>query len=326
VLAGIERAHGVTLRAATLFESPSIRALAARMRTASPDAPSTVVRVQPAGTRTPLFLAPGGGGELFIFEALARAFGPDQPLYVLDMYVFDEIALATTSITLAEVAARMLVDIRAVQPRGPYQIAGYSLGGNISIEIASQLRAAGEEVHLLALLDCDGPDYPVQQPVMQRTLTHVLHALALTPMAGLRYLRSRMGNVARKVIPPTSSVSLYGDQPDVDLVPAHMIESLEQALQPVLDAWERYRPQPYDGRTLIVRADIRQVMIGVVDDDPWLGWKPVLRGEVHLDRLPCDHFTMFHAVNAPQFVAMLEKYLVDGPVQPESTAALAAQA
>jgi hypothetical protein len=57
-------------------------------------------------------------------------------------------------------------------------------------------------------------------------------------------------------------------------------------------------------------------MIGVDDTDPWLGWKPVLRGEVFLDRLPSDHFTMLHATAAPSVVAMLGQYLVDGPVRP----------
>jgi amino acid adenylation domain-containing protein len=317
LLSEIERVHGVAMRAATFFEAPTVRALANRMAASNGETGvSTVVRVQAEGTRTPLFLAPGGGGELFIFDALARAFGRDQPLYILDLYVFDEIELPVADVTLADVAARMLVDIRAVQPRGPYQLAGYSLGGNIAVELAQQLRAAGEEVYLLALLDCDGPDYPVLQPLPQRAMTHVRHALTLSPARAASYVGTRLRRAVRRVLPLPPPL-LYHDQPDIELVPTHMIEALEHALRPVLQAWERYRPQPYDGRTLIVRADIRPVMIGVNDDDPRLGWSPVLRGEVLLDRLPSDHFAMFHAENVSRFVTMLERYLLEGPLRAE---------
>jgi amino acid adenylation domain-containing protein len=140
LLADVERELGVALRAATLFEAPTIRRLAAWMRDDRARTVSTVIPVQPKGDRSPLFFAPGAGGELFVFDALGRSLGVDQPLYVLDMYVFDEIDRPDTPLTLGEVAARMLADIRRVQPQGPYQLAGYSLGGNIVLETDQGIR------------------------------------------------------------------------------------------------------------------------------------------------------------------------------------------
>ncbi|MGW0036417.1 amino acid adenylation domain-containing protein [Gordonia sp. NPDC003376] len=55
--------------------------------------------------------------------------------------------------TLPELAARHVAALRSAQPRGPYRLVGWSLGGLIAHEIARQLVAAGEEVTHLALLD-----------------------------------------------------------------------------------------------------------------------------------------------------------------------------
>jgi len=43
--------------------------------------------------------------------------------------------------------------IRSVQPKGPYHLLGWSLGGTIAHEMARQLENQGEQVKLLALMD-----------------------------------------------------------------------------------------------------------------------------------------------------------------------------
>jgi thioesterase domain-containing protein len=48
--------------------------------------------------------------------------------------------------------------LKSVQPHGPYLLAGHSIGGSVAYEIASRLRAQGEEVALLVLLDTPAPD------------------------------------------------------------------------------------------------------------------------------------------------------------------------
>ena len=47
--------------------------------------------------------------------------------------------------------------IREIQPSGAYLIGGYSLGGLIAFEIASQLEAAGESVENLLIIDTHPP-------------------------------------------------------------------------------------------------------------------------------------------------------------------------
>src|SRR6185369_15570148 len=50
-------------------------------------------------------------------------------------------------------------EIRAVQPSGPYQLAGFCLGATIAFEIALQLERAGEEVTFLGSFDGPAPGY-----------------------------------------------------------------------------------------------------------------------------------------------------------------------
>jgi thioesterase domain-containing protein len=57
-----------------------------------------------------------------------------------------------------EALAGAYVDfIRAQQPHGPYYLGGYSIGGVLAYEVAQRLIGLGEEVGLLAMLDCAMP-------------------------------------------------------------------------------------------------------------------------------------------------------------------------
>ncbi len=55
--------------------------------------------------------------------------------------------------TVEEIADSYIAALRTVQPHGPYAIGGWSFGGFVAFEIARRLRAAGEDVTRLVLLD-----------------------------------------------------------------------------------------------------------------------------------------------------------------------------
>jgi thioesterase domain-containing protein len=50
-------------------------------------------------------------------------------------------------------AALYVKEIRRIQPRGPYHLGGYGMGGTIALEMAQQLKTLGEGTALLALFD-----------------------------------------------------------------------------------------------------------------------------------------------------------------------------
>ena len=60
--------------------------------------------------------------------------------------------------TLDDVIDQHLATLRAQQPQGPYYLFGYSLGGTLAQGIAARLRAQGEAVAFLGLLDTWPPE------------------------------------------------------------------------------------------------------------------------------------------------------------------------
>src|SRR5262249_19653060 len=64
---------------------------------------------------------------------------------------------AEAEIGLAGLAGHFIEAMRTVQPHGPYRLGGYCFGGWVAFAMAQELRAQGESVELLALLDIWGP-------------------------------------------------------------------------------------------------------------------------------------------------------------------------
>jgi thioesterase domain-containing protein len=115
------------------------------------DARVSLIPVQPGGSRRPLFYLHVHwiGGAFYSF-ALARTLGADQPLSVIDPYRFDGLRVPPS---IEAMAAAYIEAIRAVQPEGPYRLGGFCAGGLLAYEIAQQLRAVGQAVDVLILID-----------------------------------------------------------------------------------------------------------------------------------------------------------------------------
>ena len=115
-----------------------------------------VVQVQVGDGRAPFFFFHGdteSGG--FYCRRLARALGPDVTMYAVHPHGLDGAALPDT---VEEMAAERLRSIAEIQPAGPYHIGGFCGGGIIAYEMARQLRARGEQVAPLLLIDARPPN------------------------------------------------------------------------------------------------------------------------------------------------------------------------
>ncbi len=157
LLAGIKERFGVELSSDVVLGAPTVADLSShlvrRRRTAS-----TVVRLRDArsgNTTTPVFCVAGGGSPAVSLRPLANALDGVRPCYAIQARGLEEAARPDLSVEGA--ARRYVRDMRAVQPRGPYLLAGYSFGGLVAFEMACQLEAAGECVALLAILDTPAP-------------------------------------------------------------------------------------------------------------------------------------------------------------------------
>ena len=154
LLSRLRKEFQVELPLRVLFEFPTIEGLASAVvetreltRKGKATKYSYLVPFQTAGSNPPCFL------HGVSFE-LSRYLGLDQPSYGLVPHGHDGRQAADT---VEEMAANYLKEIRAVQPKGPYFIGGYSFGGIVAFEMAQQLRHQGQNVGLLVLLDPTPP-------------------------------------------------------------------------------------------------------------------------------------------------------------------------
>jgi thioesterase domain-containing protein len=100
----------------------------------------------------PLFLVPelGAGAPT---AALADALGAELAVHALPPVAADGDAPRTVE----GLAAHFVRIIRDVQPAGPYRLAGWSFGGVVAYEVATQLLGRDEAVEFLALFDAFHP-------------------------------------------------------------------------------------------------------------------------------------------------------------------------
>ncbi|MGD1000436.1 MAG: amino acid adenylation domain-containing protein [Candidatus Brocadiia bacterium] len=154
LFAEIEEVFGKSLPLPLLLQAPTIEQLAAALRRDGRDEPGTFITgIQAKGSRPPLFCVETLNAGIFVH--LARRLGPEQPCYGLHPLGLPRSRKPRVSIE--SLAARYLEEVRKVQPKGPYFLCGMCTGGVVAYEMAQQLKARGDEVAFLALLDTFSP-------------------------------------------------------------------------------------------------------------------------------------------------------------------------
>jgi arthrofactin-type cyclic lipopeptide synthetase C len=140
----------IELSITDVFRYPTIEAVAAQINLSDvPVPPDKAQSIREGNTETPLFLTHEGTGQILYIGRLAPHIHPEIPIYGLPARPEDESQLRTVE----GMAARMVQMIRSIQPVGPYRIAGWSFGGILAYEIATQLIGADQEIEFLGLID-----------------------------------------------------------------------------------------------------------------------------------------------------------------------------
>jgi thioesterase domain-containing protein len=221
-----------------------------------------------AGPGRPLFLVHPSGGEVFCYRDLARELAAARPVYGLAAPPLP----ASGELPTLEERARVFVEaLREVQPHGPYALGGWSLGGVIAWEVAQQLRRRGETVDLLALLDSHAPDPGT--PQLDRT--EILAALA-ADLVGSSGQPLGITAEALRAHPEEERFGLvFAAAREAGALPEGLGEAQARALlrasEAEVAAVRAYRPEPYTGRVLLVRAARRD---GRSDSLGWSAFTP----------------------------------------------------
>jgi oxalate---CoA ligase len=300
----IEKTLGRRLPRAVLFEASTVAEMAGHIESEMPS--TCLVPIQPDGSRPPFFCVHNLHGEVLNFRALTMRLGTDQPFYALQGVGMDGMEAPLGRIE--DMAARYIAEMRRVQPEGPYFIGGYSMGGLVAYEMAQQLRAAGETVALLALLDAyqhrgRHPASPLRwfdyggDPLADRRLW---------PLAayGMRRVRSVFLNLGTE-----TTRGLFGAAwRSCERLGRPIPRLLHRPIAANILAVRSYRMKPYDGDAVLFTAERYPW-----DRKDWdKGWHELIHGRLDIEPVPGVHHEMLDEPHVPILARKLSDRLPAG--------------
>jgi amino acid adenylation domain-containing protein len=305
----IEKRTKMRLPLATLLQAPTIADLAEILRN-SQWAPSwsSLVPLRASGSKPPLFLMHAHGGNVLEYHALANLLEPDQPVYALQARGLD--GNIAQDLTMERMASVYIEEIRSLQPEGPYFLAGFCFGGLLAMEAAQQLKAAGQEVALVALIQTMHPDsfhLDPSIPVWRRWWYILSKRIDLErenlSHAGKGYILERCRRAwdmvhARAVIALDKKNGRCPDNPSA-LPKLYIFEILAVEHGKSL---RKYVPRPYDGDVALFRASKQ---LRGLNADECLGWKPFFHGRIEVCEVPGHQQNLMLESNVRQLASAL---------------------
>ena len=286
----IEQVFERSLPLAVLFQAPTIEQLATVLREQGWSSSwSSLVPLRAVGSAPPFFCVHSLGANLVSYQSLAARMNTDQPFYGLQPAGLDGKEESHTRVE--EMAAHYLKEIRALQPEGPYFLGGVCLGGTIAFEMAQQLKQAGEEVALLALIDSYRPgriDYMPKihwQGLPLLADYHLGNMLLRDSGQQVGYLRERARNLSARI-----RRVLRRDHSDTK---NSEVGSFERNLRRVYEANSQaelyYKPTVYQGKITLLWSSETTTRSYL---DRRLHWSELAAGGLEVHAIPGDHMSM----------------------------------
>ena len=287
LFAAIEKEFDRRLPLASLFQGATVADLARLVAVERPPA-SNVVPIKPDGSRRPFFCVHGLFGDPLNFRNLALQLGDEQPFYGLRAVGLEDGEQPLTRIE--DIAARYVTAVRTVQPEGPYAVGGLCSGGVVAYEMAQQLRAQGQPVDLVALLDVpaldafenDGSSF---RDVVRGFLKRARGATELTrsqwrDLLQTKFVQTRTRLRARRLASADERQTLEVD----DVADFLELSPLHRAVGAALSrALATYAPEVYPGRLTLFRPRF-QPLFGRYDIDD--GWERLAGGGLEIKATP----------------------------------------
>ncbi|MEL3970719.1 beta-ketoacyl synthase N-terminal-like domain-containing protein [Rossellomorea oryzaecorticis] len=238
-----------------------------------------------------LFLIHPAGGNNLCYSQLNRCIKN----FNKNIYVISYPNGVFNNESLEEISSYYLEAIEDVQPEGPYQLGGYSFGGNVAFEMALQLQKNRKQVETLILFDSHTPE-----AYFGNSITHKYFVNAF-PLVLDMYLHGKKVNVQQ--------LEAYRDQ-TLDEVIESIIEREDRKLthselSDFFKVWKHnhnalkgYFPRrAFNGDILFIEAletesdEVLELLkIKRVNKQVW---KNHISGDLKIYKAPGDHYSMF---------------------------------
>ena len=326
VVAAVSERLGIDLPAVALIETPTIPELARVLR--APRATRSRVRLRSGGERPAIFLVHDADGATLLYRSLAHQFDPGHPVFGLQPLVDADGVPVHTHIE--EMATHYIAQMREVQPSGPYLVGGLCAGGVISFEIALQLRAEGEQVAMVALIDAaDVVVYESNASLAAQRLKRWQDAIASTREEPLP---RRIGSLTALVARKAQAYAAYKlNSRDRAQRSAGAVEALrrsreagtalpgearEASVRDVYnDAAERYRQRAQlDGGVVLIRArqgdgQKEDRPLAELVDDPTFGWQRHVSAPIVCIDVAGGHSSLLQEPNVREVGQALQRFV-----------------
>jgi thioesterase domain-containing protein len=258
-----------------------------------------LVALQPNGSKPPLFLVHGAGGDILWGYANLSAHMPDdQPIYGIKS---SGQAGREEFTRIEDMAACYVRELRAFQPKGPYYLGGYCFGGNVAYEMARQLHVAGEKVVFVALLDSApanagyekirwwAPSYALR---FGRNLYYWLWDFAQqTSQERRQFIVRKLRILARKFKQRHAPRSVDLEAViDISHFPENELRLWRIHLQALID----HIQQPYAGDVLLLRTRGQPLLCSLEDD---FCWRKLAQRGAQVTVIPGSHENIFMEPN-----------------------------
>ena len=309
----IRKQFGRDLPPSVLLQNSTIERLAFFLRQeAVPLKHSALVAFQsnsgPNGSRPPFFCVHPIGGNVVCYAELARQLGPEQPFYAFQTPQPGEDRKLST---IENLAAHYLEYLPEIQPRGPYRLGGWSMGGVIAFEMARRLVDRGEGVELVALIDSFAPS-GLREP--ENLNDKVLIASLIEDLEGLSGRSYGLSLDSLRQATRDEALGVVLDRmKSLDLAPRDFglseLCDLVEVYQANLMALMNYKPQRYSGRVTLFRA---RPSISEQNPDSTLGWSHLAAGGVEVHEMETDHYSIIAEPSVRSLAARLNERLDGG--------------
>ena len=307
LVAAFPRHFGTELSLGALFEGSTIAGLAAHLeRNGGENDPlAALLSLRPSDHDRPLFCIHPVTGFSWSYAGMLRHL-EQMPVYALQSRGLRGGGALPGSIE--EIASDYIVQMRKVQPSGPYRLLGWSLGGLIGHAIAAQLQALGERVELLAMMD----SYPFVADTGEAN--EAQQAQAVLKFLGF-HQRARDN-------PPQdmrSLADLLCQEYEVFSIPlvqeimkadARLIENVAAVTRNNLMLARRYRPSTIDADVVFFNARLKEHvdLDGLLHYHP-KAWQPYVDGRIDVHDIDCHHQSMLEPRAAAQIARLLRERL-----------------
>jgi len=286
----IEKEFGIKLNPSVIFQASTIEQLAVVISDSQrAGTGSSLVPIQPKGSRPPLFCVADMMGSALVYRHLAKYLDPDQPVYGV------ESSEEVLHRSIEEMASRYVTELRGKIPDGPFLLFGFSSGGLMAFEIARQLQMKNLDVPFLGILDTScparskGKRKPWEATMVRVFVRNVPYWLYYYLPFWVRHYRGVARNKLER---------LWSDQtPDVS-------NETRERLETIIHWLKDYSPQKYPGSLTFYQARAHALF----SLPPNRGWKRIVDC-LNVQIVPGNHLTVLREPHVRMLAEKLNREL-----------------